>query len=317
MSESPFSIRVHGRLPRQPCSRACFPRPADAGSTHAAVPPLQGQFEELRDTWTESINRWSEFVKEGGAFDFSKPESLRALFVPERWLGNGAGVFDAGLRQVLEGPKYATLFDLDRKLLELRQLAMQRDKDVATFQAVLMKGWNAAFEKFSKELASSKEKLPSTWRGMTDRWLSVVNDTMIDVHRTDEFVEAQRRMLRSASDYRLQERKIAEAWCDAMHIPTRSEMDEVQRTVTELRRAGAGTAAGDLGADARCGPTSHARQEADYYLQPAPITAFLSRTTGAQHDRCQEDHGRTSRGGVQRLQPEDEPRPTHAAAVEG
>ena len=137
---------------------------------------------------------------------------------------------------MLEGPKYATLFDLDRKLLELRQLAMQRDKDVATFQAVLMKGWNTAFEKFSKELASSKEKLPSTWRGMTDRWLSVVNDTMIDVHRTDEFVEAQKRMLRSASDYRLQERKIAEAWCDAMHIPTRSEMDEVQRTVTELRR---------------------------------------------------------------------------------
>jgi predicted DNA-binding protein (UPF0278 family) len=71
---------------------------------------------------------------------------------------------------------------------------------------------------------------------MADRWLAVVNDTMIDVHRTDEFVQAQRQMLRSASDYRLQERKIAEAWCDALHVPTRSEMDEVQRTVTELRR---------------------------------------------------------------------------------
>ena len=43
-------------------------------------------------------------------------------------------------------------------------------------------------------------------------------------------------MLRSASDYRLQERKIAEAWCEACHIPTRTEMDEMQRTVTELRR---------------------------------------------------------------------------------
>jgi len=235
MSDSPYSFESWATA-QAAMLKSMFPTPADAGGTPAAVPPLQEQFEELRDTWTESINRWSEFVKEGGAFDFSKPESLRAMLAPERWLGNGAGVFDVGLRQVLEGPKYATLFDLDRKLLELRQLATRRDRNVAAFQAVLMKGWNTAFEKFSKELASSKEKLPSTWRGMTDRWLSVVNDTMIDVHRTDEFVEAQKQMLRSASDYRLQERKIAEAWCDAMHIPTRSEMDEVQRTVTELRR---------------------------------------------------------------------------------
>jgi hypothetical protein len=42
---------------------------------------------------------------------------------------------------------------------------------------------------------------------MTDRWLEVANETLIEVHRSDEFVEAQRRMLRSASDYRLQERK--------------------------------------------------------------------------------------------------------------
>ena len=43
-------------------------------------------------------------------------------------------------------------------------------------------------------------------------------------------------MLRSASEYRLQERAIAELWCAAFHVPTRTEMDEMQRTVTELRR---------------------------------------------------------------------------------
>ena len=43
-------------------------------------------------------------------------------------------------------------------------------------------------------------------------------------------------MLRAASDLQLQERRIAEAWCEAAHVPTRSEVDELQRTVTELRR---------------------------------------------------------------------------------
>ena len=45
-----------------------------------------------------------------------------------------------------------------------------------------------------------------------DRWLAVANDTLIQVHRSDEFVDAQRRMLRAASDLHLQERRIAEAW---------------------------------------------------------------------------------------------------------
>jgi hypothetical protein len=43
-------------------------------------------------------------------------------------------------------------------------------------------------------------------------------------------------MLRSASDRHLQERQIAEAWCEAAHMPTRSEVDELQRLVVELRR---------------------------------------------------------------------------------
>ena len=81
MSESPFSFESWATA-QAAMLKSMFPTPADAGSTPAAVPPLQEQFEELRDTWTESINRWSEFVKEGGAFDFSKPESLRALFAP-------------------------------------------------------------------------------------------------------------------------------------------------------------------------------------------------------------------------------------------
>jgi polyhydroxyalkanoate synthesis regulator phasin len=43
-------------------------------------------------------------------------------------------------------------------------------------------------------------------------------------------------MTRSSTEYRLAEREIAEAFCEMHHIPTRTEMDEMQRVVTELRR---------------------------------------------------------------------------------
>lgn len=197
---------------------------------------LQEKFADLRDTWKESIEKWTEQVKQGPKAAPITPEALRELFTPARWSGTGTGSFDAGLRQVLEGPKYAMLFDLDRKLLALKQLASQRDRDVAAFNAILLKAWNTAFERFSSSAPSTKDHAPATWRGMADRWLAVVNDTLIEAQRTDAFIEAQRKVLRSASDYRLQEQKIAEEWCEAFHVPTRTEMDEMQRTVTELRR---------------------------------------------------------------------------------
>ena len=43
-------------------------------------------------------------------------------------------------------------------------------------------------------------------------------------------------MTRSSTEYRLAEREIAEAFCEMHHIPTRTEMDEMQKAVTELKR---------------------------------------------------------------------------------
>jgi len=128
------------------------------------------------------------------------------------------------------------LGDLDRQLLELQKLTLQRDKAMTAYQAVVHKAWNVAFQRFTKALGSKPQGAGPSWRGMTDQWLAVANDTLLEVHRSDEFIDAQRRMLRAASDRHLQERKVAEAWCEAGHIPTRSEVDELQRHVVELRR---------------------------------------------------------------------------------
>jgi polyhydroxyalkanoate synthase subunit PhaE len=237
MSEAPNTWTDSWATSQQALMQAMFPvQPPGVASATGTPGALQEQFAELRGTWQESIEKWTELVKQGANAAPLTPEAMRELFAPDRWSGTGPGGFDGGLRQVLEGPKYAMLFDLDRKLLALRQLASQRDKDVAAFHAILLKAWNAAFERFSSSVASMKVQAPPTWRDMADRWLAVVNDTLIEAQRSEAFVEAQRKMLRSASDHRLQERKIAEAWCDAFHVPTRTEMDEMQRTVAELRR---------------------------------------------------------------------------------
>ena len=102
---------------------------------------------------------------------------------------------------------------------------------------ILHKAWGLAFERFSKAVASKPRAADQlTWRRFTDEWLAIANETLVEVFRSEEFLEAQRRMLRSSSDQRLQERKISEAWCEAAQLPTRGEVDELQRLVIELRR---------------------------------------------------------------------------------
>ena len=211
--------------------------PGAAAVHEATAPPLHEQFNELRDTWQASVERWSAFTKEAAKGELPSADKLREMFTPASWTGPGSGVLDAALQRVLEGPRYATLWDHDRQLLELQRLTLERDKAVAAYQAVVQKAWSLAFERFAKALAEKpQEAAQRGWRGLTDQWLAVANDTLVEVHRTDEFVEAQRHMLRAAADRHLQERKIAEAWCEAAHVPTRSEVDELQRVVVELRR---------------------------------------------------------------------------------
>ncbi|MDM0115442.1 poly(R)-hydroxyalkanoic acid synthase subunit PhaE [Variovorax sp. J22R133] len=217
-----------------PFMKAMFPGVPDAPAGESAKSSMEEQFEALHATWKESIQKWTALAKEGSRPDALTPEALAALFSPARWSGPGAD-FDAGLRDVLEGPKYATLWNMDRELLQLQQRATERDKAVRAYQEIERKAWNKAFERFTASFME-KGEAPPTWRGMTDRWLAIANDTLIEAHRTDEFVNTQSRMLRTASEYRLQERHLAEAWCAATHIPTRTEMDEMQRVVTELRR---------------------------------------------------------------------------------
>jgi polyhydroxyalkanoate synthesis regulator phasin len=217
-----------------------IPTPAAGAQPAHDATPLAEQFNELRDTWQASVAKWTDFAKDAAQGELPSADTLREMFAPAAWAqgaGPGSGVLDAALQRVLEGPRYAVLWDMDRQLLELQKLTLQRDKAVAAYQTVVQKGWNLAFQRFTKALGSKPQAATGlTWRGLTDQWLAVVNDTLIELHRSDEFIEAQRRMLRAASDRHLQERKMAEAWCEAAHVPTRSEVDQLQRQVVELRR---------------------------------------------------------------------------------
>jgi hypothetical protein len=192
--------------------------------------------EAIGELMKRSMEEWANLAKgawsQTGKFD---AESMQKLFDPAEWKRAGSH-FDMGLEKLTEGPTYATLWDLDRKLLNVQKLWVERARDVEHYWEVVQGTWNHALERYMKALNDAKASPITSGRQMLDVWLANANAALVEMHRSKEFLEAQRRMTRSSTEYRLAERDIAETFCEIHHIPTRTEMDEMQRTVTELRR---------------------------------------------------------------------------------
>jgi len=203
-------------------------------------PPMAGkagqEMDLMSDLMRRTMEQWSTYAKDAWAHKGGfEPEAMRKLFDPAEWKRAGSH-FDMGLEKLTEGPTYATLFDLDRKMLNVQKLWTDRAKDGEEYWEVVQGAWNRALERFMKAIGDPKGEPIRTGRAMLDLWLSTANGALVEMHRSKEFLEAQRRVTRSSTEYRLAEREIAETFCEMHHIPTRTEMDEVQHALTELRR---------------------------------------------------------------------------------
>jgi hypothetical protein len=197
--------------------------------------PGQDAMRQWNDAWKGSIEQWTSLIQQGSRFALSQ-DNLRKIVDPAEWAKPAPGSFDFGIEHLIEGPTFATLWDLDRKMLKLQQLGVRRAEDSAAYHAVIFAAWKEAGERFVRQFGDRERGPVGSYREMIDLWIKTANETLLEVHRSPPFLEAQRRVTRSATDYRLAEREIAEAYCEMHHLPTRTEMDEVQRTVYQLRR---------------------------------------------------------------------------------
>ena len=205
----------------------------------STVNPALDATEGLRKAqalWQSSMEQWVDLAQKALPQSGLSGESLKMLFDPRQWAQAGLGPLDAAIEHLVEGPSYATLWTLDRKILKAQKLRAEWAKDLAAFQVLMHSAWNEAVQRFLREVNDTQGAPITTWRELTDVWVKVANETLLATHRTPEFLEAQRRLTRSGAECRLQEREVAEVFCEMQQMPTRTEMDEVQHEVYELRR---------------------------------------------------------------------------------
>lgn len=163
-------------------------------------------------------------------------ETLEQMMDPGQFMFAGADEVNQTVQKLVEGSEYADLATLEnRSVKSTQEWAALREANAA-YKMVTIKAWNRAFKTFTDHMIDK----PKTWAdgptAITRLWLSIANDELIKTQRTDEFLSAQRNLLRAGVDYRLRERQIMEQWCETHSMPTRSEIDDLHEIVHTLRR---------------------------------------------------------------------------------
>ena len=155
---------------------------------------------------------------------------------PTRFLFAGTDEINQAIQRLVEGPEFADIGTIERQVLKATREWMALREASAAYRGVTSAAWSRAFQTFSAETAKNPGLLQQGFRAVLDRWLVIANDELIRTQRTDGFLKAQRELLSAGVTYRLKERELVEVWCETHSIPTRTEVDDLHRTVHDLRR---------------------------------------------------------------------------------
>jgi hypothetical protein len=66
--------------------------------------------------------------------------------------------------------------------------------------------------------------------------VETANTALLETQRSDKYLESQREILKASTQLRLAQQALAAFYSEMFGYPTRAELDDVHRTVTELRR---------------------------------------------------------------------------------
>lgn len=164
-------------------------------------------------------------------------ELLGKIFDPRAWFSGPDGM-DQMLRRMAEGPQLADLWNTERKMLVLFNAWAALRRRSLEHNTVMLQAWLQAAGKFAQDLnqkADRKEALGS-WRDVLALWVETANTALLETQRSEPYLESQREILKASTDLRLAQQEMAKLYSEMFGYPTREELDDVHRTMTELRR---------------------------------------------------------------------------------
>lgn len=163
--------------------------------------------------------------------------TLRSMMDPRSWTAGG-GELDDVLARMAEGPRFADLWDNERRYARVMQAWMEVRRRGLEHNAVVLEAWMAAGRAFTEEWAGHASlggEAPDAKAALA-LWTETANRKLLETQRSEPFLRTQTAMIRASTDLRMAQQELVEHVGRQFGFPTRTELDDVHRTVTELRR---------------------------------------------------------------------------------
>jgi hypothetical protein len=164
----------------------------------------------------------------GGLANFLNPMTM-ALF-------GGTQVGDA-LKNMTEGPRLADAGEAEHRMARLTERWIEVQTASRAYEGVVAAAWITANQSFASRL---RERFKTGDAMQPDDalklWLETANTTLLETQRSPSFLEAQRQLLRCGMEFLLAQREVVESVVEPAGLPTRTEIDEVHRSIHELKR---------------------------------------------------------------------------------
>ena len=236
----------------------------------------QDELKKFTDQWTDQIlgnptrwvestantnELWQSFVGEWGPL--LKPWMASVNQLLHGHLGEGLLGGSSGLNRFLnlEMDGLTRLFNMEAD----REMAFERIAEVPTVgytreqNTKLLKAFDAFVdlrkvdtryrtklaEAMGEAVKATMDKLAglakegknvNSVRELNRLWLDAADEVFSEMYASEEYIQVQRDLSSAGLKYRIEAQKVIEMMLEALHIPTRSELDDTYRTLYELRK---------------------------------------------------------------------------------
>lgn len=208
-------------------------------SPHTAELARAGQ--AMSDLWTAAVGlshtMSAALGSAGRTADPTVDSTLRAVADPRTWLATVGGM-DGMAGKMADGPQLADLWNAERQQARVAQAWMDVRRRGLEHNAVVLEAWMRAGQAFTEELGGRTRadgRMPDQ-KATLALWTETANRILLEIQRSERFLKTQAAMIRAGTELRLAQQQVAEGWAKSFGFPTRTELDDVHRTVTELRR---------------------------------------------------------------------------------
>ena len=196
--------------------------------------------QSLSELWMAAANlaaTLAQGLPKGTDAESTAAATFRHMVDPRIWLSGGDDM-DAAMQRMAEGPQLADLWDTERKYAKVFQAWMTLRRRSLEHQAVVLEGWMTAARRFTERFGelSAKGEAPNSQRAALNLWIETANRALLEMQRSERHLGSQAKLLKASTELRYAQKEVAEYYGQMFGFPTRTELDDVHHSVTELRR---------------------------------------------------------------------------------